>query len=195
MAPNALNTGKAAVFLDRDGTVIVDKHYLHDPAGVELLPRAAKGLRRMRALGLPLVLVSNQSGVGRGYFSLADVQRVHRRLQELLLEENIELDGIYVCPHAPEEACGCRKPLPGLIEQASRELGLEPGQSFVIGDKPCDVDLGLAVNATTFLVTTVKGGIHATDGSCRPHHVVADLLDAARGIENIMVERAKGEHA
>ncbi len=190
----------AAVFLDRDGTVIVEKHYLHEPEGVELLPGAAEGMRRMAELGLKLVLVSNQSGVGRGYFGRDAVERVHGRLIELLAAQGVRLDALYICPHAPAkdgagEPCGCRKPLPGLIERASRELGLDPTRSFVIGDKPCDVDLGLVVNATTFLVTTGYGAAHAEAGDCRPHHVAAGLLEAAGIIESILAARSGVEHA
>jgi histidinol-phosphate phosphatase family protein len=170
------------VFLDRDGTVIAERHYLSDPAGVELLPGAAEGLRRMRALGLPLVLVTNQSGVGRGYFGRDAVERVHGRLIELLAAEGVALSAIYSCPHAPDEACGCRKPLPGLLEQAARELGLDLPTCFVIGDKPCDIDLGLIVNATTFLVRTGYGAKYAEEGGCRPHFVVSDLAEAAARI-------------
>jgi histidinol-phosphate phosphatase family protein len=174
--------GRRAVFLDRDGTVIAERHYLSDPAGVELLPGAAEGLRRMRALGLPLVLVTNQSGVGRGYFGRDAVERVHGRLIELLAAEGVALSAIYSCPHAPDEACGCRKPLPGLLEQAARELGLDLPTCFVIGDKPCDIDLGLVVNATTFLVRTGYGAKYAEEGGCRPHFVVSDLAEAAARI-------------
>jgi histidinol-phosphate phosphatase family protein len=187
---------RAAVFLDRDGTVIVEKHYLHDPEGVELLPGAGEGLRRMAALGLRLVLVSNQSGVGRGYFGRGDVERVHGRLAELLAAQGVRLDGFYICPHAPAkvsgEECGCRKPRPGLIERACAELGLDAGASFVIGDKPCDVDLGLVVNATAILVTTGYGAAHAESGSCRPHHVVGGLVEAAGVIESIVAARTAG---
>ena len=182
----------AAVFLDRDGTVIAEKNYLSDPAGVELLPGAAEGMRRMRALGLRLVLVSNQSGVGRGYFGRDAVERVHGRLLELLEAEGARLDALYVCPHAPDEQCPCRKPGPGLIDRACAELGLDPRASFVIGDKPCDVDLGLVVNATTFLVTTGYGAGYAAAGDCRPHHVAASLAKAAKTIESILAARNRG---
>jgi histidinol-phosphate phosphatase family protein len=184
------------VFLDRDGTLIVERHYLHDPDGVELLPGVAEGLRRMQALGLRLVLVTNQSGVGRGYFGRAAVERVHGRLLELLERQGVDLDAIYICPHTPEEACGCRKPLPGLIERAAADLGIDlgagPAQSFVIGDKPCDVDLGLVVNATTFLVTTGYGAGHAAQGTCQPQYIVDDLVQAARHIETIQAARKQG---
>lgn len=178
--------GNGAVFLDRDGTVIAERHYLHDPDGVELLPGAAEGLRRMRSLGLRLVLVTNQSGVGRGYFGRDAVERVHGRLLDLLEREGVDLDAIYLCPHTPDESCSCRKPLPGLIERAAAELGVDPDQSFVIGDKACDVDLGLVVNATTFLVTTGYGAGHAAECGSRAHHVVGSLEEAARHIESIL---------
>lgn len=177
---------RGVVFLDRDGTVIVERHYLHDPAGVELLPGAAEGLRRMQALGLWLVLVTNQSGVGRGYFGRDAVERVHGRLLELLEHEGVDLDAIYLCPHTPEEACSCRKPRPGLIQRAVADLGIDPARSFVIGDKACDVDLGLVVSATTFLVTTGHGAGHVAECGSRAHHVVGSLDEAARRIESIL---------
>ncbi|MBU1230914.1 MAG: HAD family hydrolase [Proteobacteria bacterium] len=184
--------GARAVFLDRDGTVIAERHYLSDPAGVELLPGAAAGLRRMRQLGLRLVLVSNQSGVGRGYFDQTAVERVHGRLLELLEAQGVTLDGIYVCPHAPDDACACRKPLPGLIQRGSRDLGIDLARSFVIGDKPCDVDLGLVVNATTFLVTTGHGAGFVAQCGNRAHHVVGSLEEAARLMETILLAQSPG---
>ncbi len=178
------------VFLDRDGTVIAERHYLHDPAGVELLPGAADGLRRMKALGLRLVLVTNQSGVGRGYFGRDAVERVHGRLLELLESQGVDLDAIYLCPHTPDDACSCRKPLPGLILRAASDLDLDlgtlPSRCFVIGDKACDVDLGLVVTATTFLVTTGHGAGHVAECGSRAHHVVGSLDEAARRIESIL---------
>jgi len=182
--------GRAAVFLDRDGTVIAEKHYLHDPAGVELLPGAVEGLRHMQALGLRLVLVTNQSGVGRGYYARADVERVHGRLLELLEAAGVRLDALYTCPHAPDEHCHCRKPAPGLVERACRDMGLDPARCFVVGDKPCDIDLGLIVNATTFLVTTGYGAGHAGAQGRRAHHVAADLAEAARIIASILAARS-----
>lgn len=171
--------GRAAVFLDRDGTVIAERHYLSDPDGVELLPGAVEGLRMLQAFGLPLILVTNQSGVGRGYFGLDAVERVHGRLLELLESQGVRVTGIYSCPHAPDESCACRKPLPGLINRAATELGIDPSRSFVVGDKPCDVNLGLVVNACAILVRTGYGNKHADARDCAPTHVAADLLEAA----------------
>jgi len=178
--------GRPAVFLDRDGTMIVDRHYLCDPDGVELLPGAVAGLRRMQALGLALVVVTNQSGLGRGYYDQTAATRVRQRLDDMLAAGGVRLDGVYVCPHAPQDACTCRKPLPGLVEQAGRELGLDPAAGFVIGDKACDIDLGRAVGAVTILVTTGYGRETLAAGACRPDHVAADLVEAAAIIETLV---------
>lgn len=166
------------VLLDRDGTVIVDRDYLADPAGVELLPGAAEGLKRLRDLGLGLVIVSNQSGVGRGYFGIGDVERVNRRLAELLAARGVRLDGIYTCPHAPADGCRCRKPKPGLVDQAARQLGFDPESAFVIGDQPADMALGRAIGAVTLCI----GGNHTGPAD----HTVADLIEAASLIEVLL---------
>ena len=126
---------KRYVILDRDGTIMLDKHYLADPAGVELEHGAVQGLKRLKKLGLGLVLVTNQSGLNRGYFGAESVEAIHGRLRELLAPHGVDFDGVYLCPHTPEEDCSFRKPRPGLIEQAAAELGFDPAECFVIGDK------------------------------------------------------------
>jgi histidinol-phosphate phosphatase family protein len=141
-----------AAFLDRDGTIVVDKHYLADPDGLELLPNALEGLRELRELGAKLVVVTNQSGVGRGYFAAEAVERMHARLGVLLAEDGVELDGIYVCPHGPDEGCACRKPGTALFERAADDLGLDLRGSFVLGDKDADVEAGRRIGATPILI-------------------------------------------
>lgn len=166
-----------AVFLDRDGTIVVDKHYLSDPSGLELLPNAARGLRELRALGATLVVVTNQSGVGRGYFEHTALEAMNERLAELLAAEGVELAGIYVCPHAPEAGCDCRKPAPTLYARAASELGLHLAGSFVVGDKDVDVEAGRRIGATP-----VRIGSPAVEGEA----AVPDLAEAARLIRALV---------
>ena len=179
------------VLLDRDGTVIRDKHYLSDPEGVELLPGAAQGLKRMRDMGLGLVIVSNQSGVGRGYFDHAAVKACNERLAELLAAHGVALDGFYYCPHTPEEACDCRKPATGMVDRAARELGFDPARCFMIGDKRADMGVGRAVGAATILVRTGKGA--EQEPLCREltDHVEDDLAGAAERIRALLADESE----
>lgn len=168
-------THPRCAFLDRDGTIIVERHYLHDPAAVVLLPGAVDGLRALQELGFRLVVVTNQSGVGRGYFTQADVDAVHARLEALLATAGVRLDGIYCCPHRPEEGCACRKPATGLVDRACAELGLDPRTSVMIGDKASDIELGARCGMATILVRTGYGAGEV----CTPDAAVADLAAAA----------------
>lgn len=175
-----------AVVLDRDGTIIVERHYLSDPDQVALIPEAAKGLRQLQALGLRLVVITNQSGIGRGFFDEVCLERIHRRMRELLAAEGVRLDGIYVCPHRPEDNCACRKPEIGLLTRAARELGFDPRASFVVGDKPCDIELGRRVHATTFLVRTGYGAQFAATGEIAPDYVAEHVGEVAQVIRRLL---------
>jgi histidinol-phosphate phosphatase family protein len=139
---------RAPVLLDRDGTIIVDTHYPRDPALVQFLPGAAEALRELNRLGHPLAVVSNQSGVGRGLVTRAEADAVHARFLELLAEAGVAVGGVYYCFHAPEAGCACRKPRPGLLTRAVRELGLGAPR-FMVGDKPGDVAAGARAGCTT----------------------------------------------
>ena len=145
------------VVLDRDGTLNVEKHYLSDPAQLELLPGVAEGLRLLQGHGFGLVVISNQSGIGRGVVSKDIVEAIHGRLRELLQQQDVQLNGIYYCPHAPEQNCTCRKPSPAMIYQAAEDLDFNPGESFVVGDKSSDVEMGKRANAVTILLLTGHG--------------------------------------
>lgn len=163
------------VVLDRDGTLIVERHYLSDPDRVELIAGAATALRTLQSMGWGLVLLTNQSGIGRGLFTAEQLDAIHERLVALLAAEGVRLTGIYVCPHRPEDGCGCRKPRPGLLERAARELGFAASQSIVVGDKPSDIEMGRRAGATTILVRTGYGEATAADASVRANHIVADV--------------------
>ncbi|MCJ2163013.1 MULTISPECIES: HAD family hydrolase [unclassified Pseudodesulfovibrio] len=177
---------KRYVLLDRDGTIIVDKHYLHDPEGVELLPMAAEGLRRMQGLGFGLAVLTNQSGIGRGYYDESAVQACNDRMVELLQAEGVTIDGIFFCPHAPEAGCSCRKPLTGLMDLAAEELSFSPAQGFMIGDKSADMGVGKASGATTILVRTGNGAAQETVCSGIADYVADDLFGAALCIESLL---------
>lgn len=179
-------TQRRFVALDRDGTIIVERHYLSDPAQVELIPGAANALRQLSDLGLGLVVITNQSAVGRGFFDQRRLHLIHERLHGLLGAEGVHLDGIYFCLHRPEDNCNCRKPQSGLMELAARELGFTPQACFVVGDKESDIELGRRVGATTVLVRTGYGASVAGNHKAAPDYVVDDLGEAARTIQGIL---------
>jgi len=155
---------KRAIFLDRDGTVNVDVGYLHRLEDLELFPYAADALRLLKRAGYTLVIVTNQSGVAHGLIDPGFVQICHYEMRRRLQPAGADLDALYYCSHHPRGAvkelsieCRCRKPLPGMIEDAVRDLAIDPKQSWVVGDKWLDVNLGRAVGARSILVRTGWG--------------------------------------
>lgn len=167
------------VLLDRDGTIIVNKHYQKDPEETELLPNASEGLAKLRAAGFGLVLVTNQSGIGRGKLSRADLATVNRRMITLLGGGDDFFKGIYYCPHLPDEGCRCRKPKPGLLELASYDLGFSLSEAYMIGDRNSDIECGQVAGASTILVRTGYGAATEEAGEVEPDYVADDLLSAA----------------
>jgi len=145
---------KRALFLDRDGTLIVDKVYLADPAGVELLPGAAEGLRRVRGLGFLLFLFTNQSGIGRGLHTMDDALRVNARMEELLGLPAPAFDGVCIAPEAPGQPSAYRKPSPRFILEKVAEHGLEPAECWMVGDTAADVRAGRAAGVRAALLRT-----------------------------------------
>ncbi len=138
-------TFRAWALLDRDGTIIVDKVYLSDPNGIEFAPGALDGMRLLRDAGFGLVLITNQSGIARGYFDEAALATIHTRLVELLASAGLTLEAIEHCPHGPNDGCYCRKPAPGMIRAAMEDLGFGPNHAVMIGDS--DADMGAAMAA------------------------------------------------
>lgn len=145
------------ILIDRDGTLNVERNYLSDPAELELVPGAAAAVRALNQAGFGVAVITNQSGVARGYFDLERLAAIHDRLKELLAAEGARIDGVYICPHGPDDDCACRKPLPGMVEQAVAEHGFDPTSSVMIGDKEVDVELGHAVGGKSVLVRTGYG--------------------------------------
>ncbi len=170
------------VLLDRDGTIIVNKHYQKDPDETELLPNAREGLDLLRGQGFGLVLVTNQSGIGRGKLTRVDLAAVNWRMIDLLGGGDDYFDGIYYCPHLPEDDCFCRKPRPGMVELASFDLGFAMSECYVVGDREIDIQMGEMVGASTILVRTGGGRKVEENNLAAPDHVADDLVDAARWI-------------
>ena len=161
------------MFLDRDGTIIRDVGYLRDPSEVTLLPGSIDALSRMSTAGFMLILVSNQSGIGRGLITQEQADRVHRRFEELLDGEGVRLSASYYCPHHPDDNCQCRKPRTGLLERASMELDIDLQTSVMVGDSESDADAGAASGCRAILIDPT--GIGCPWACC----TVPDLASAA----------------
>jgi len=180
-----------AVFLDRDGTVIAETGYLDTLDGLELFPWTVDAIRVLNQAGLLVVLVTNQAGVARGFFDEAFVAETHRHLLERLAAGGARLDGCYYCPHHPEavveayrRTCDCRKPGPGMIRQAARELGIDLPRSYVVGDRWHDVAAAQAAGARGLLVRTGHGRFEESRPvpDVRPAHIADTLIEAAAWI-------------
>lgn len=179
-------SAQAAVFLDRDHTLIEDPGYLNDPSAVRLLPGAAEAVQLLRAAGYRIVIATNQSGLARGRITEAQLEAVHQRLRELLQAHSTDVDAIYHCPYLPgEEAVveqfrrdsELRKPRPGMLHLAAREMGLDLTRSWMVGDSARDVEAGRAAGCRTILIA---GGSTGEEIDC--DHVAPDLLHAAQYI-------------
>jgi len=141
------------IFLDRDDTIVPDRDHLDNVEGIELLAGAGEALRTMKDLGFRLVLITNQSGIGRGYFPESMVHAQHERLTELLAPYGVEFDAIRFCPHTPGDGCECRKPMPGMLLDAGRELGSDFERSWMIGNAESDIAAGRAAGCRTIRIT------------------------------------------
>ncbi len=168
-----------AVFVDRDDTLMIDVAYCRNPEEVRLLPRAAEGLRILARGGFAIVVVTNQSGLGRGYFDEERLTAVNARLRSELRSRGADFQALYYCPHRPDESCACRKPQPGLLFRAAGELDLDLTRSYTIGDKGWDVEAGKAAGTRTVLITN---GRKFEAQEAEPDFVAKDLVEAARWI-------------
>jgi D-glycero-D-manno-heptose 1,7-bisphosphate phosphatase len=177
------------VLVDRDGTINEERHHLADPAELALIPGAAAALVRLRdGLGMGIAVVTNQAEIGRGNLTRERLDEIHARLLELLeAEGGATVDAIFVCPHAPEDSCSCRKPAPGLALQAAERFGFAPSDAIVIGDHARDMGMGRAIGATTVFVRTGHGPSEESAAAPLADHVADDLAEAvaiiAEGIE------------
>lgn len=171
-----------AVFLDRDGTINIDTGYLGDPAQLRLIDGAAHAIKRLNEAGIKIIVISNQSGVGRGFFTNADVTKVNERLVEVLAASGARLDGIYFCPHRPDDGCRCRKPETGLVDGAAREHAIGIKEGCVVGDKASDIGLARNLGVKSILVLTGNGKEALSKTTPAPDYVAQDLADAVSWI-------------
>jgi len=187
------------VFLDRDGTINEQMGYINHISRFQLLPGVEAAIARLNKAGIPVVVVTNQSGLARGYFPEQLLDQVHQKMNRQLAAAGAHVDGIYICPHHPEakeeryrRTCNCRKPKTGLLEQAAEELDIDLTRSFVVGDRWSDIKCGAAVNAASILVLTGYGRGDAEyigpNQSVQPDYVAEDLSQAVMWI----LEQIKG---
>lgn len=178
-----------AVFLDKDGTLVENVPYNVDPAQIRLTDGALEGLQALHAAGYRLVVVSNQSGVARGYFPIEALEDVRQRLSALLAEGGVPLTGFYFCPHWPEgrvrqytQECFCRKPRPGMLFQAGRELDLNLAQSWLVGDILDDIEAGRRAGCGTVLIDNGGETLWQLSPLRQPNQRVKTLAEAAQAI-------------
>ena len=172
-----------AVFLDRDGTIIEDTHYVKDPDTVKLLPNAVLGLKKMREKGYLLFIVSNQSGVGRGIITSAQFKAVHRRVCDLLQAEQVDIAEFCYCFHTPDEKCHCRKPQTGNLPKQFQGESIDWARSYTVGDRESDVELGIRMGGTG---CWLKADVTAfpREGE-KPYLVFRDLLEMAEFLPSV----------
>ncbi len=186
---------RGAVFLDRDGTLIEEVGYLDRPERLQLFPWTIDAIRALSRAGLATVLISNQSGVARGFFSERIVEDVHRALANRLRVGGAGLDAYYYCPHHPDgriaeyaRACSCRKPARGLVDRAIAELGVDPARSFTVGDRWLDIRLARVIGARGGVL--VRTGYGRSEEPCAPQDLAADaVVDNLAGAVSWILDR------
>ena len=188
---------RRAVFIDRDGTLVEERHYLRSPAEVVLVPGAAEALRRLRRAGFLLFVVSNQSGLGRGIIAPGEHDAVHRRFLELLASEGAEPDDVRYCPHAPEAQCPCRKPSTGMLPGDWQGEAVDWRRSVVIGDKPGDLELADNAKAGGYLVLSGHGraSLEAAPELAGKYPVYPTILEVAKALTYLRGEDDKNHES
>jgi len=176
-----------AVFLDRDGTIIEDVGYPHECSKIKFLPRVSKAIKLLNENGFKVIVITNQAGVARGYFTEETVREINRYIQESLAKQGAFIDMIYYCPHHIEgiieeysKECYCRKPNPGMIEQAVHEFGIDLKNSFIIGDKISDIEAGQRAGCKTILLAGEEPLNNERKITLISEHAAPDLYEAVK---------------
>ena len=180
-----MKSNNGAVFLDRDGTIIKNVHYLNDPEKVELLPKSAEGISLLNQHGFKVIIVTNQSAVARGHLSEKKLVTIHEKVLTLLKQKGARVDKIYYCPHHPKMGCECRKPRTKMFKEAVEELRINTKESYTIGDKHSDIIAGHRMHTKTALVLSAFKGTDKEDVKkldIKPDYIGNDLLEIAEWI-------------
>ena len=167
-----------AVFLDRDGTMAKDVPYCNCPEDFQLFPSTAKAIRLLSEHGFKIIVITNQSGIARGYFTEETLAKIHKKMKKELAREGARIDAIYYCPHHPDDNCNCRKPGTALVLQAAKDFDIDLKRSYMVGDLPMDVGLGRAAGCRTVLVDTN----HLADDGLKADATVPDIYEATMAI-------------
>ncbi len=173
-----------AVFLDRDGVINEEVNYLSNVNDFKFIKNSIEALKLLSKTEFKIIIITNQSGINRGFFTMEDLNKIHEYMLNKFKSEGIRIDKIYVCPHRPDENCSCRKPQIGMLIEASKEFNIDLSKSYFIGDKTVDIKTGKNANCKTILVKTGYGGSDNTY-DVTPDFIVNDLLEAAK----LIIER------
>ncbi len=183
-------SNRPGLFLDRDGVINQECHYLHDPKDLVMIPGVAETIAAINRHGVPIIVVTNQAGIGRGYYDVPAYQSVNRAIAEILAASAAHVDAWYFCPHRPDAGCTCRKPLPGMLLDAARDWGLDLSRSLLVGDKTSDLQAARAAGAGTVLVRTGYGreveAELAANGSGLADHTCDSLREALPYLEKTL---------
>lgn len=179
--------GNKAMFIDRDGTINVNVEYLDNPDDFKMYPGVAEGIKLLKDNGFKIIVVTNQSGIARGYFSEETLEKIHERMKNEFSKKGTSIDAIYYCPHHPDDGCNCRKPNSGLFEKAVKDLKIDVKRSFIIGDRMLDVEAGYKIGCKTVLVPENKEKVEKEikESKIKPDYVCNDFYSGVKWILNI----------
>lgn len=176
--------GNKAVFIDRDGTINANVEYLDNPDNLQIYPRVAEGIKLLKKNGYKIIIVTNQSGIARGYFTEDTLEKIHQRMKNELSEKGASVDAIYYCPHHPDDLCDCRKPNTGLLDKAIKDFEIDISTSFIIGDRMLDVEAGKKIGLKTVLVPEKKEQVakEMKESRVKPDYLCDDFFTGVKWV-------------
>ena len=179
--------GNKAVFIDRDGTINVNIEYLDDPNNFKMYPGVAKGIKLLKKNGFKIIVITNQSGIARGYFSKETLEKIHKKMENELSKKGAKVDAIYYCPHHPDDNCDCRKPETGLFKKAFKDFNIDSFKSYLIGDRMLDIEAGYKMGLKTVLVPEDKEKVEKEmrESNIKPNYICENFYSGVRYILNI----------